>query len=64
MSLLPKEYETRFKNSESEYKRLRAKVDKGTANASEQLAYIDAKESFFSECEKILSELLSKDEEA
>lgn len=62
MSLLPKEYETRFKNYESEYKRLREKVDKGTANASEQLAYINAKNSFFSECEKILSELLSENE--
>lgn len=64
MSLLPKEYETLFKNSEAEYKRLRSKVDKGTANVSEHLAYIDAKNSFFSECEKILSELLSKDDEA
>lgn len=62
MSLLPKEYETRFKNSEAEYKRLRSKVDKGTANVSEQLAYIDAKNSFFSECEKILSDLLSENE--
>ena len=60
MSVLNNNQHTRFKDSEAVYKQLRTKVDRGTSSVSEQIAYIDAKNAFFSVCEKILSELLSE----
>lgn len=58
-SLLPKKFITRFKNAEAEYKRLKEKIDKGHACEKDHKLFVEAKNDFFKECEKILCELYS-----
>lgn len=52
--------ERRFKEAEKRYKLLEVKIDKGMATVADQLEYVDAKNAFFGECERILSEMLKK----